>query len=426
MGFRAPLHNAKRGLEHVGDQAAAGQDYGKVNRYQFILALCVGLLDGVALGVILPLLPFLLLHFGGRPAIITQLVALYGLAGFIANPIMGRLSDRIGRTELVLVSLVGTLVSYVGILTSWSLAGVFAFRLLGGLLSGRGSVLRALVTDGASAETQISRIGWLSAIGAIGAAGGPVLGGLVGLLVVAPVRQFQIILSIGIATTIIAMLAFAVMRYAKPVPEKKTEAPAPQPKIETRKLLWLLRMPLIQTVVTSYVYGIMFSVTALLVHARFGWGVAETGWLVGSLAAAVALVRAFLLPVLNKIYGLSMSLAACLLVSAATLLVIGLTKIVWLFVPAFILCSCAIGLANILPTTMVSLLAPKSARGYTMGIAQAFGTFATAISASLNGFWFDYVGPSAPYLVGVAVLVLGAALLGYERLVRPAAANSVA
>ncbi len=394
---------------------------------RFALATGITLLDGIALGVILPLLPFLVLHFGARPLVVTQLVAVYGIAAFMANPVMGRLSDRLGRGPLVVISLLGTLVSYIGILASWSLVGVFAFRIVGGLFAGRASVLRAMVTDTMPSQVQISRIGTLSAAGAIGAALGPMLGAFAAFSRPAQIAQYEFILYVGIALTIVALAAFLlVMIFAKAPAQPAAVAPlggGGTPAISGMQLFRLLWLPFALIAVVAYGYGVIFSVTALLVRLRFDWGIGQTGLLVGSLAASVALVRIFLLQRLTKRFGLDRTLAVSLAVGAGSLLAVGLCTNSALFVAAFILCGCSLGLASLIPTAMVSIKAPLPARGYALGISNGINAIVMAISASINGFWFDFISPSSPHMAGALILAIGLSLLA-ERAFRARLASA--
>ena len=70
-------------------------------------------IDLVGFGVIIPLLPFYGVHFGATPTEVTWMMACYSLAQFFVSPILGRLSDRVGRRPVLLVSLVGSVASYL-------------------------------------------------------------------------------------------------------------------------------------------------------------------------------------------------------------------------------------------------------------------------------------------------------------------------
>src|SRR5438067_8024902 len=69
--------------------------------------------DVLGLTIILPLLPFYAEHFGASPTTVGLLVSTYAFCQLIAGPLLGRISDRVGRRPLLLVSQMGTLVGFL-------------------------------------------------------------------------------------------------------------------------------------------------------------------------------------------------------------------------------------------------------------------------------------------------------------------------
>jgi len=364
------------------------------------------------MGVLLPMLPFLVLHYGGTPAVVTQLVAFYGLAAFIADPYMGWLSDRIGRINLIVLSLVGTLVAFSGMLLSTSLVTLFAFRIFGGALAGRAPVLRALVTDGVSSETQVNRISWLAAITAIGASLGPVLASVTASISPTPALQYRNTLAAAIVLNVFALLlAVAVQINGAGRGGSAAARPKPGPTVGKMRIVTLIRTPLILSVVTSYAYGVLFSMTAIFVKFRFGWGIVQTGWLLTGMAAMVAIGRMFLLPRLIKRFGSRRALALLLAIATPALLAMAFVPVPALFVVASLVFANTCALATVVPTAQVSVAAPPSDRGYALGVAAAAAALGGFVSSSLNGVLFQYVGYYVPHLLGAAAMIVGLLVL---------------
>ena len=70
-------------------------------------------IDLVGFGIIIPLLPFFAEHYDASPAMVGFLMASYSLTQFIAAPFWGRISDRMGRRPVLLITLAGAAASYV-------------------------------------------------------------------------------------------------------------------------------------------------------------------------------------------------------------------------------------------------------------------------------------------------------------------------
>ena len=71
------------------------------------------LIDMLGFGLILPLLPIYITHYGGAPWVGGALLASFSVMQFIFAPIWGKLSDRVGRRPLILLSLCGSGLSYL-------------------------------------------------------------------------------------------------------------------------------------------------------------------------------------------------------------------------------------------------------------------------------------------------------------------------
>ena len=92
-------------------------------------------------------MPFYALTFGASPLAIGLLFAVFSLCQLVAAPVLGDLSDRYGRRPILIVSLAGTVVSFVMMALAQSLAMLFIARIVDGLSGGNISTARAYVAD---------------------------------------------------------------------------------------------------------------------------------------------------------------------------------------------------------------------------------------------------------------------------------------
>ena len=112
----------------------------------------------VGFGIIIPLLPFYAETFGASPLVIGLLFAVFSLCQLVAAPILGDLSDRYGRRPILIVSLAGTVVSFVMLALAHSITMLFIARIVDGLSGGNISTARAYVADVTEPKDRVARL----------------------------------------------------------------------------------------------------------------------------------------------------------------------------------------------------------------------------------------------------------------------------
>jgi MFS family permease len=376
----------------------------KSGRAQFLMpvACAIYLVDSIGVGLLLPLLPFIVLQFGAAPAVVTQLVAVGILANFFASPWLGRASDLWGRKRIVQLTFLGSVLSAVGMLATWSLPGVFLFRALGGAMAGRDAVVQAIVTQAAAKNQHIQRIGWISSARGIGLALGPILGGSLAIFTSTPAAHYRLTFLLSIV--LISIAGLGATYFLPGDPARPQGRAANRGRLPWRAHATYLR-PMIMSAAISYPFGIVLSATAIYTHARFGWTATQTGWLLGLTAGSIAFFR--MGPAQRLTARLGPPRATTLAFSSAGL---GMAIIAaWVRPEGYLLGSLLLNLGYalglVVSTAEVSKRAAEAARGAALGLNQAFITFATFASASLCGVLFEFVGPAAPYVVGVLVVL---------------------
>lgn len=140
-------------------------------------------LDAAGIGLVFPILPRLLQEIARSTNIAPYLgwmAALYAAMQFVFAPVLGALSDRLGRRPVLLVSLAGTAINYVVMAVAPQLWMLFAGRAIAGLTSANVSVATAYIADVTPEEMRTRRFGMMSAMFGAGFIIGPVLGGILG------------------------------------------------------------------------------------------------------------------------------------------------------------------------------------------------------------------------------------------------------
>jgi MFS family permease len=103
--------------------------------------------DILGFTIMLPLLPFYAEHFGASPSVVGLLVSTYAFCQLVAGPVLGQLSDRIGRKPVLMASQMGTFAGFLVLTWAPNLAVVFVARIIDGLTAGNLSIAQAYIAD---------------------------------------------------------------------------------------------------------------------------------------------------------------------------------------------------------------------------------------------------------------------------------------
>ena len=153
-----------------------------MNKSLAVIFAAIGL-DAVGIGLIFPILPRLLEEVTHTPHIVPYIgvmTALYAAMQFIFAPVLGALSDNLGRRPVLLISLAGAAINYVIMAFAPQLWMLLLGRAIAGLTSANIAVATAFITDISPEDMRARRFGLFNAVFGIGFIIGPVLGGLLG------------------------------------------------------------------------------------------------------------------------------------------------------------------------------------------------------------------------------------------------------
>jgi MFS transporter, DHA1 family, tetracycline resistance protein len=151
----------------------------------FVFILVTVLLDMLALGMIVPILPRLVIDFVHGDHVLAADVygwfgSVWALMQFLCSPVQGSLSDRFGRRPVILASNIGLGLDYILMALAPSLAWLFVGRVISGMTAASFSVANAYVADVTPPEQRAGRYGMIGAAFGAGFIIGPALGGLLG------------------------------------------------------------------------------------------------------------------------------------------------------------------------------------------------------------------------------------------------------
>jgi MFS transporter, DHA1 family, tetracycline resistance protein len=150
-----------------------------MKRTPLIILFVTLFIDLLGFGMIMPLLPNYITHYGGRPWVGGALLASFSAMQFIFSPIWGRVSDIYGRRPMILLSLLGSAVSYFFFGMASNLVILFAARVASGILTAASMpTAQAYIADVTPPEKRAGGMAMIGAAFGLGFAFGPVMGGV--------------------------------------------------------------------------------------------------------------------------------------------------------------------------------------------------------------------------------------------------------
>lgn len=143
------------------------------------------LLDMIAFGIMIPVFQPLLLHFTGGNYTNASLISgafatIFAAVQFFSSPVLGVLSDRVGRRPIVLLSNFGTSVDFIILALAPNVWWLFVGRVLSGITTGSIATASAYVADVTPADKRAGAYGMISACFGVGFVVGPAIGGWLG------------------------------------------------------------------------------------------------------------------------------------------------------------------------------------------------------------------------------------------------------
>ena len=252
----------------------------------FVFIFATILLDMLAMGIVIPVLPKLVVDFvGGDTREAAKIFGLFGTAWalmqFLFAPLQGSLSDSFGRRPVILISNFGVGLDYVLMALAPTLGWLFAGRVLSGIASSSIATAYAYVADVTPADRRAARFGLLGAAFGAGFVLGPALGGWAGSI--SPRLPFWIAAGLSLLNACYGLLVLPESGpglIAEDLPESLP--PAQRVRFEWRRanpfgaltllrthvvLLWLSAVNFLG----NLAHAVLPSVSVLYLMYRYGW-----------------------------------------------------------------------------------------------------------------------------------------------------------
>ena len=417
------------------------------HRRGLAIVLAVVFLDLLGFGIVIPILPYYTRSFpGGTEFVIGLLAASYSAMQFVFAPLLGSLSDRVGRRPVLVLSLVGSVLAWTVFGLANALWLLFAARMLAGAMGGNLSTAQAYVADVTPPTERAQALGYIGAAFGVGFIFGPGIGALLsfdatvaavdGLLPTAvPITRFSLpsfaAASASLCGVVVALLFLPESRPpgtpdaevagtadgdapARPSAIAQLRAAVQAPGLQLLLVAFFLvsfAFSGVQIMFSPYVadvYGYTAAQSALLLTYIGVLAVVTQGLLVGPLTArfspvTLSVAGATTLVVSVGLLPFSRTLGAVLpdltgLVGFLSADLLGLL-VVLTALPV------GNGILSVTLTALVSQRAGADVQGSAFGITQGAGSLARTVGPPVMGGLYFAVGFWSPFVVASFLLV---------------------
>ncbi len=367
--------------------------------------------------ILMPVLPFVVEHYGAPKWVFGLLLTLYSAFQFIGAPFLGALSDAVGRKPVLLISQAGTLFSwfiFVGalLLPDYPVLGfalplwVIAFsRILDGITGGNASVTNAYVGDITTRQEKSYIFGYLGGIAGIGMIVGPGLGGLTASS------------SLGFLGTLLASIVISTLTLLSIMAWLKESHPVEKRTPRRRQSLWgtIFIPKRVKEVNPSAIIKVIFTVKlfftsmmgfyigtiALFLIDTFKFNEKELGFFMFAVGIFLSFNQAFASKWFIRRFGEFRTLIIGLILSTAGMFSITLTDHLALFIAFYYILN--LGLSLCFPTfnSLISIHANQEKLGEIMGISESIGSFSMAVFPVIAAFLYGFLGYHLYHLVSL-------------------------
>jgi len=409
---------------------------------RLITIFLIVFIDLLGFSLILPLLPYYAETYGATPTIVGLLVASYAAGQLIGAPLLGRLSDRIGRRPVLIISVIGTGIGFL--LLGFAdpighlLAGIFApqaanafvigvlffSRILDGLTGGNITVAQAYITDITDDQNRAKGLGMIGAAFGLGFIIGPAVGGAL--------SQWGYSLPAFVAASVsffnVLMILFLLPESLPP--ERRSSASGQsRPPFNLNALRQALNRPKVGPLLqVRFFFALAFAIfqTIFALYAQsIGLSSQTTGLLLAYVGILSVVTQAGLIGILTRRFSENTLMITGLWIMAGALLAWAFATQLWFLVVLILPMAVAGGVSNTIIQSSTTKSVTRQEVGGILGITASLEAVTRVIAPIAGGYLLQNLGLWAPGIFS-AILMGWTIILAYWRIIRPARGKKLA
>ncbi|MEO1644861.1 MAG: MFS transporter [Chloroflexota bacterium] len=415
------------------------------------------LVDLMGLTLIIPLLPLYTTAFGANALTIGLIAAAYPTMQLLASPILGNLSDRFGRKPVLIVSQIGTFIGFIVLGFANALPLLLISRVIDGISGANIVTAQAAITDSTTEENRAQGMGLIGAAFGIGFVIGPAISG-VALAMTGNDYRVPAFLAAGFSLLSIFLTTFwfketlSEENRQRRKQQKQASLPTRIYSALTNPLLAILMLLIF---LNQLVFGGFEQLLPLFTLSRVGLDGTGNAMLFVFMGIVLVMVQGRYIGPLSRKFGEQNLIYAGLALLAVGLIMASFTPevpvnwydrealvssfentasissetavehgvnvplpddgnngwlgIVWIYIAMI---PATIGGTIVTPSinSLITKRTDPSETGSTLGVSSSLYSLANAMTPLLGGAVFQFLGVSAPFMIGGVILLIALAL----------------
>ncbi|UCC59083.1 MAG: MFS transporter [Candidatus Bathyarchaeum sp.] len=367
-------------------------------------------IDMIGFGMVIPLLPFHPATVEAGAFALGMLIGSFSLMQFIFSPLLGRLSDKVGRKPILLLSVFSSILSFILFALANSFPALLLSRITAGMAT-EAAVAQAYIADITAEKDRAAGMGKVAAAHGAGFIIGPAIGGFLSIY------GFSVSGFAAAALNGINLLFAFLFLPESNHPTSKIQMSANSDGY-WRKLATVLKKPLIGAVfIILFIITLAFSaipvIVPLLGIAFFGFGEVEMSYFFMYIGVVQIVLQGILIGRLTKRWGEENLIILGSLLMMLGVFVMPLTPNIIVFLSSLTMLSSGIGTLSTVLLSFISKRAAADEQGGMLGVAQSVGSIARIPGPLIGGFISEFAGLNIAFFISAALLMI-AFILGVK------------
>ena len=385
------------------------------NKTKLIPAFLLSFVNILGFSIMIPVLPFVIETYGAPQFVYGLMLSLYAFFQFIGSPILGKLSDSIGRKPVLIISHLGTLLSWVIFGLAYFLPSTTVFylalplwviafaRITDGITGGNISVANAYVSDITTVKEKSTIFGYLGGIVGLGFVIGPGIGGVssstsigyLGTVIVAALISFVALVSILLFLK--ESLPLEERSERKRVNFKDSFFIVRRIKVLNPKKI--IKQVLIMKVFSGVLMAFYISTVVLYIIYRFDFDEKEVGVFMLMAGLFLAFNQAFVYKIIVKRIGEMKTLTLGFFFLTIGFALITLTTDIISFTCVYYFLNLGISISLPVFNSLISQHTDKDKMGEIMGVSESISSMSNALIPVFAAFIYSVVNGDLYFLL---------------------------
>lgn len=369
---------------------------------QKIIILFTVFVDVLGFGIVIPILPYYLTEFGASAFTITILFSVFSFCAFLSSPLLGALSDKIGRRPVLLLSIFSTSIGWFVFASAISIPMLFLGRIIDGLAAGNFTTAQSYLIDISKSDEheRVKNLGLVGATFGIGFILGPIFGGILSKVS----HSFPFYIA-GTMALLNGISAFFFLKESNH--NRSTERIKYNPLIPIMRACKAIHLrPLyLKWFLFSLAFVVVHTIFALFAQAAFQFDSFQTGIIFTVVGVILALNQVVLLNKFWKKRFTDHQLELIMLSMVIVGLLLASTQNLILFFASLPFIGTSQAVYRVVVSNQAILKADPKMKGEVMGTIASVMTAAMVIAPIATGALFE-VQISSPFIAGAIVVLI--------------------